>query len=124
MYESQLSWNCHNRNAKNLEIATGLSRAAMHVLTDAPPSVPPRGEPMVFVPTSRERKPHWERAQRKGIRKRYFEKLCRRNDRMERERGIGYAIEEGGSLTEMIARIEGGDVESLTEMVSRYAHVE
>ena len=40
MSGSRLPWNYHNRNAKNLEIATGLSRIVMHVLRDTPPSVP------------------------------------------------------------------------------------
>ena len=100
MYESQLSWNCHNRNAKNLEIATGLSRAAMHVLTDAPPSVPPRGEPMVFVLTSRKREPKWERARHKGIQKRYIERLYRRDRRIKRA-SDGYVDEgDGGESSE------------------------
>ena len=115
MYESQVPWNYHNRNAKNLEIATGLSRIVMHVLRDMPPSVPPRGEPVVYVPTSRKRKPQWERARHTGIGKRYFEKLCRRARRLERERRIGYVVESDS---------EGGNVESLAEMVARYAHVE
>ena len=65
MSESQLPWNYHNRNAKNLGIVTGLSRIVAHVLGDTPPSVPPRGEPIVFVLTSRKRKPVWESARHK-----------------------------------------------------------
>ena len=65
MSESQFPWDYHSRNAKNLEIATGLSRIVMHVLGDTPPSVPPRGEPVVCVLTSRTRKPVWERARHK-----------------------------------------------------------
>ena len=85
---------------------------------------------MVSVLTSRERKPQWGRARHKGIGKRYLDKSYRRGRRLERERRIGYVVEEGSedgnveSLFEMIARIEGGNVESLIEMVSRYAHVE
>ena len=94
--ESQLPWDYHNRNARNLEVATGLSRIVMHVLRDTPPSVPPRGEPMVFVLKSRKRKPVWGRARHKGIQRRYLEKLYRRDRRLERERRIGYVVESDG----------------------------
>ena len=43
---------------------------------------------MVFVLTSRKRKPKWERARRKGIVKRYVEWVChwrRKGRRTERE---------------------------------------
>ena len=85
IFVSQLPLDYYNLNVKNLKIATGLYRIVMHVLTDAPPSVPPRGEPMVFVFTSRKRKLEWERARLKGIGKRYVERLCRRGRRNERE---------------------------------------
>ena len=52
--ESRFPWNHHNRNAKNLEVAIGLSRIAIRVLTDITPSVSPRDEPMISVLTSRE----------------------------------------------------------------------
>ena len=42
----------------------------MHVLTDTPPSVPQRGEPMVCVLRSRVRTPKWERERLKGIKRR------------------------------------------------------
>ena len=60
----------------------------MHVLTDSPPSVPPRGEPMVSVLTSMDQKPRWVRARRKGIGKRYVERVChwRREERREKRR--------------------------------------
>ena len=58
------------RNIKNREIAIMLSRIVIHVLRDMPPSVPPRGEAMVSVLTSRERKLHWERERLRGIRSR------------------------------------------------------
>ena len=47
-----------------------LSRTVLHVLTDMPPVVPPKGEPMVCVFTSKVRKPKWERARLRGIRRR------------------------------------------------------
>ena len=83
IFVSQLPSDYFERIAKNLEVASGLSRAVIHVETDSPPSVPPRGEPMVFVLTSRKRKPKWERARRKGIVKRYLDRVChwRREDR-------------------------------------------
>ena len=85
----------YRRNARNIEIATGSSRIVMHVLTDSPPSVPFRGEPMVFVVTSRKRKPKWERARRKGIGKRYVERMChwRRKGRREEREWSGYVDE-------------------------------
>ena len=58
------------RNIRNREIAIRLSWIVMHVLTDAPPSVPPRGEPMVFVLESRVRTPNWERERFRGIKRR------------------------------------------------------
>ena len=109
MSESPLPWNYHNRNAKNSEIATGLSRIVLHVLEDAPPSVPPRGEPMVCVLTSRVRTPVWEPARHNGIQRRYLEKLYRkdfrwmliRDYRLERERRIGYIVGgDGGESSE------------------------
>ena len=54
----------------NWEFAIKLSRIAIHVLEDMPPSVPRKGEPVVFVLTSRVRKPKWERARLRGIRRR------------------------------------------------------
>ena len=78
MEYNRLPWDYHNRNAKNREIATGLSWIVMHVLRDAPPSVPPRGEEMVSVLTSRKRKPRWERARHEGIARRYNERMTRR----------------------------------------------
>ena len=69
------------RNTKNLEIATKLSRIAMHVLSDVPPSVPQRGEPLVSILTSRKRQPRWERARLRRIRRRYIERMMRRCDR-------------------------------------------
>ena len=74
------------KNTKNLEIATRLSRAMIHVLTDAPPSAPQRGEPLVSVLTSRKRKPKWERARLRGLRKRLIERLERRNAMVREER--------------------------------------
>ena len=66
----ELAWDYLNRNAKNREIATGLSWIVMDVLRDALPSVPPRGEPMVSVLASRKRKPKWERVSLEGVRRR------------------------------------------------------
>ena len=43
----------------------------MHVLTDAPPSVPQRGAPLVSVLTSRELKPKWEAKRLERLRKRH-----------------------------------------------------
>ena len=81
----ELLWNYLNRKAEKPEIATGLSWIVMHVLRDTPPPVPPRGEPMVFVLTSRKRKPKWERAQHEGIVRRCEERMNRRYYK-ERER--------------------------------------
>ena len=62
----------YGRNTCNREIAIKLSRVVMHGLSDMPPSVPPRGEPMVFALTSRKRKPKWERARLRAIRRHYL----------------------------------------------------
>ena len=78
----ELPWNYFNRKAKDREIATGLSCIVMHVLRYAPPSVPPRGEPMVSVLTSRKRKPRWERMRLEAIRRR---RIHKRNSRFLRE---------------------------------------
>ena len=78
----ELPWNYLNRNAKNREIATGLSYTAMNVLRDAPPPVPPRGEPMVSVLTSRKRKPRWERMRLEAIKRR---RIRKKNNRFLRE---------------------------------------
>ena len=74
------------KNTKNLEIAIRLSRTMIHVLTDVPPSVPQRGEPLVSVLTSRKRKPKWERARLRGLRKRLIQRLKRRNVMIREER--------------------------------------
>ena len=74
----RLPWNYLNRNAKNREIATGLSWIVMHVLRDTPPSVPPRGESMVCALTCRKRKPKCERSRRDGIMRRLDEGITRR----------------------------------------------
>ena len=55
----------------NTEVANKLFWIAMHVLHDAAPSVPPRGEPLVSVLTSGE--PSWERARLRGTRRRHNE---------------------------------------------------
>ena len=84
-----------NERTKNVEIAIKLSRVVMHVLTDVPPSVPPRDEPLVFVFTSRERKPKWERARLRGIKRRYLDKIYRGDCRVGREMK-GYVDERDG----------------------------
>ena len=87
------------RNANNLEIATKLSRAMIHVLTDAPPSVPQRGEPLVSVLTSRGRKPKWERIRLRGLKKRLIERPKRRNARFKEDvygEDNGYSFREEG----------------------------
>ena len=78
IYDS-LPWNYFHRNANNREIAIGLSYVVLHVLRDAPPSVTPRGEPMVSALTSRRRKSKWERARREGITRRLNEGMTRRH---------------------------------------------
>ena len=70
-------WNYFNRNAKNREIAIQLSWAVMWVLRGAPPSVPPRGEPMVSVLTSRKQMFWQARKRREGITKRLEERMIR-----------------------------------------------
>ena len=96
-------WNYLNRNATSREIATGFTWIAMHVLSDTPPSVPPRGEPVVFAFTSRKRKPKWERARHEGITRRLNEGMIRRyakyQERMRRaeESDSEESSEEGSS---------------------------
>ena len=53
------------------EVATRLFWIAMHGLHDAPPSVHPRGEKLVSVPTWEEL--NWERALFRDTRRRYNE---------------------------------------------------
>ena len=93
---SQVEWQFPSgcaKNIKNREIAIMLSRIVIHVLTDVPPSVPQRGEPLVSVLTSRKRKPKWERARLRGLRKRRIAYLKRRNA-MVREERYGWFDEE------------------------------
>ena len=78
------------KNTNDLDIAIRLSRAMIHVLADAPPSVPQRIEPLVSVLTSRERKPKWERARLRGLRKRRIAYLKRRNAMIREERYGGF----------------------------------
>ena len=49
-----------NRIKKNVDIAIALCRMVLPVLSDAPPSVPPRDAQLVSVLTSRKRKPRRE----------------------------------------------------------------
>ena len=49
-----------DRNTKNVEVATRLSRVVVHVLSDVPPSVPQRGAPLVSVLASRQHTPKCE----------------------------------------------------------------
>ena len=89
---SQVEWQFPSgciENIKNLEIAIKLSRAVMHVLTDVPPSVPQRGEPLVSVLTSRKLKPKWERARLRRLKRRYIEQQIRRVDRKIRVEKLG-----------------------------------
>ena len=60
-----------NRNTKNVYFAIKLRRMVMHVLSDVPPSVPPRSAPLVSVLSSRELKPRREacRLERLGVRR-------------------------------------------------------
>ena len=113
MSESRIPWNSHSRKAKNLEIATELSRTVMHVLKDTPPSAPLRGEPMVFAFTSRKRQRKVERARLKGIQRRYREKMYRRGC-MERERRR-YVDEGGGEESSEEEHIESDGGESSRE---------
>ena len=94
-----------NKNIRDPEIATKLSRAVMDILTDTPPSVPPRGEAMVSVLTSRERKPKLERARLRGIQKRRRDKLDRISDQVDRRRRgyFGDSDSEESSGEESIA---------------------
>ena len=73
-----------NQNIRDPEIATKLFRVVMNMLADTPPSVPPRGEPMVSVFTSGERKLKWERARLRAIRKRHRDTMDRISDQIER----------------------------------------
>ena len=50
---------------------------------------------MVSALTSRTRKPKWERARFKGIRRRYLEKMYRRDCRVERDMS-GYVDDRDG----------------------------
>ena len=76
----------YNKNIKNGEIATKSSRAMIQFLEDAPPSVPQRGEPLVSVLTSRERKPKWERVRFMSLKTRLIQRLKPRNVRFKEER--------------------------------------
>ena len=49
----------------------------MHVLSDVPPSVPQRGEPLVCILTSGKRQPTWERARLRGIWRRRVKRMMR-----------------------------------------------
>ena len=60
------------RNTMNSRIATSLCWIAMNALRDAPPSVPPRGEPLVSQPVFG--KPSWERALIRSSRRLHREK--------------------------------------------------
>ena len=86
----------------------------MHVLTNAPPSVPPRSEPMVSVCTSRERKLKWERARLRGIRKRHRDKMDRRSDQLKR-RMRRYVDEGDSEESSDEEHIESDDEESSEE---------
>lgn len=55
------------KNTKNTEFAIKLSRVVIHVLSDAPPSVPQRGEPLVSALRSRKFEPRWERTRLRKI---------------------------------------------------------
>ena len=59
-----------DRNTKNVEIATRLSRVVMHVLSDVPPSVPLRRAPLASVLACRELKPKLEFERLNGLRMR------------------------------------------------------
>ena len=67
----------------------------VHVLTDVPPSVPQRGEPLVSVLTSRKFQPKWERARFRRLKRRYIEQPIRRLDRKIREEKFGGDYEYG-----------------------------
>ena len=99
---SQVGWqfpiDC-NENIKDIEIATKLARIVMHVLLDVPPPVPPRGEPLVSILSSRERQPKLERVRLRDLRR-------RRAGRMRSRGGSGEFSEEDS---------EGGGEESSEE---------
>ena len=65
-----ITQNKTNKNNKNAEIAVKLSTVFVHVLTDVPPVVPKRGEPLVSILRSREIKPKWERERLGELRRR------------------------------------------------------
>ena len=84
-----------NKNIMNVEIATKFSRVVIHALSDAPPSVPRRGEPLVSVLGSRKLKPKWERGRlraHKRWRVRCWWNILERRGGMMR-RGSGYYSE-------------------------------
>ena len=66
------------KNTKNTDIAIKVSRVVIHVLSDVPPSVPQREEPLVSVLTSREFSPKWERERFKEPMRRRIRKWRRR----------------------------------------------
>ena len=103
-----------NKDIRDSEIATKSSRAVMDIMTDKPQSVAPRAEPMVFVLTSRERKPKWERARMKGIQKRRRDKLDRSSDRVGRSRRR-YFVEDDSEESSEEERIESDGEESSEE---------
>ena len=70
---SHVQWsfpNGCNKNSKNSGIAIQLSRAMIHVLRDVLPSVPQRGEPLVFVLRTKELKLKLERGRTREQRRR------------------------------------------------------
>ena len=67
-----------NENTTDTEITIKLSRVVIHVLSDVPPSVPQREEPLVSVLTSREFSPKWERERFKEPMRRRIRKWRRR----------------------------------------------
>ena len=95
---SQVEWSfpsgC-NRHIKNVEIAISLCRVVMHVLIDAPPSVPQRGAPLVSVFPSRKFKPKWEARRLERLRARYALLRARRLEKYD-----DWESSEEGSVTQ------------------------
>ena len=90
-----------DRNIKNVGIAIKLSRVVIHVLTDVPPSVPNRGDPLVSALTSRKLRPNWERRRLERVRMKKMERDLRRfgeGDKSSEEGSVGGESSEEESV--------------------------
>ena len=83
-----------NKDIMNVEIAIKLSRVVVHALSEAPPPVPQRGEPLMSVLRSRKLKPMCER-ERFRKHKRWRVRCLERRGEMMRS-GVKRVVEVKG----------------------------